>query len=87
MIESIKQSFNNVASNSDFLRIPWFVHTLELVVNDELKQASSIQPVLPEASKIAKLSQASIIFAEKQERIGKSTRKANRTHWNVQFNT
>ena len=87
MIESIKQSFDNVAANSDFLRIPWFVHTLELVVNDELKQASSIQPVLLETLKAAKLSHTSIVFAEKLDRIGKSTRKANKTHWNVQFNT
>ena len=79
VIESIKQSFNNVAANSDFLRISCFVHTLQLVVNDELKQASTIQSVLLEPSKIAKLSHTSIIFAEKLERIGKSTRKANKT--------
>ena len=79
MIESIKQSFNNVAANSGFLRIPWFVYTLELVVNDELKQASSMQPVLLETLKIAKLLHTSIVFAEKLERIGKSTRKANKT--------
>ena len=46
-----------------------------------------MQPVLLEASKIAKLSHTSIVFAEKLERIGKSTHKANKTHWNVQFNT
>ena len=87
MIESSKQSFDNVVANSDFLRISWFVHTLELVVNDELKQASSIQPVLLETSKIAKLSHTSIVFAEKLEWIGKSTRKANKKRWSSQFNT
>ena len=40
-----------------------------------------------ETSKIAKLSHTNIIFAEKLERIGKPTRKANKTHWSVQFNT
>ena len=67
MIESIKQNFDNVAANRDFLRIPWFVHALELVVNDELKQASSIQLVLLETSKIAKLSHTTTVFAEKLE--------------------
>ena len=57
------------------------------MVNDELKQASSIQPVLQEILKIAKLSHTSVVFAEKLERIGQSTRKANKTHRNVQFNT
>ena len=56
-------------------------------MNDELKQASSIQPVLLETSKIAKLSHTSIVFGEKLERIGKSTPKVNKTHWNVQFKT
>ena len=56
-------------------------------MNDELKQASSMQLVLLETSKIAKLLHTSIVFAAKLERIGKSTRKANKTHWDVQFNT
>ena len=87
MIESIKQSFDNVVANRNFLQIPCFVHTLQLVVNDELKQASTIQSVLLKTSKIAKLSHTSIIFAEKLERIGKSTCKANKTRWRNQFNT
>ena len=87
VIESIKQSFDNVVANRDFLRIPCFVHTLQLVVNNELKKASTIQSVLLKTSKIAKLSHTSIIFAEKLERIGQSTSKANKTRWRNQFNT
>lgn len=87
MIESVKQSFDNVAANSDFLRIPCFAHTLQLVVNDGLKQALSIQPALLKISKIAKLFHTSVVFAEKLEQIGKTIPKANKTRWNSQFNT
>ncbi|CAF1493204.1 unnamed protein product [Rotaria sordida] len=79
--------FYNVAANSDSLRISCFAHTIQLVVNDGLKQISSIQPALVKVSQIAKLSHTSIIFAEKLENIGKSIPKANKTRWNSQFDT
>ncbi|CAF1482350.1 unnamed protein product [Rotaria magnacalcarata] len=87
IIESIKHSFDNVAANSESLRIPCFAHTIQLVVNDGLKQISSIQSALVKVSKIAKLSHTSTIFAEKLEHIGKSIPKANKTRWNSQFST
>ncbi|CAF3089987.1 unnamed protein product [Rotaria socialis] len=87
IIESIKYSFDNVTANSDALRIPCFAHTIQLVVNDGLKQTSSIETALVKVSKIAKLSHTSISFAEKLEHIGKSIPRANKTRWNSQFNT
>ncbi|CAF4794697.1 unnamed protein product [Rotaria sp. Silwood1] len=87
MIELIKNSFDNVAANNESLRIPCFAHTIQLVVNDGLKQVSSIESALSKVSKIAKLSHTSTIFAEKLENIGKSIPKATKTRWNSQFNT
>jgi hypothetical protein len=87
MMELIKNSFDNVATTNESLRVPCFAHTLQLVVNDGLKEVSSIQPALSKVSKIAKLSHTSSIFAEKLELIGKSIPKANKTRWNSQFNT
>ncbi|CAF2045875.1 unnamed protein product [Rotaria magnacalcarata] len=71
----------------DALRIPCFAHTIQLVVNDGLKQISSIESALVKVSKIAKLSHTSISFAEKSEHIGKSIPRANKTRWDSQFNT
>ncbi|CAF1511795.1 unnamed protein product [Adineta ricciae] len=87
MIELIKNSFDNVTSSNELLRIPCFAHSIQLVVNDGLKQTSSIQSVLTKVAKIAKLSHSSTIFAEKLEQINKSIPKANKTRWNSQFNT
>lgn len=87
MIELIKNSFDNVTANNESFRIPCFAHTLQLVVNDGLKEVASIQSALSKISKIAKLSHTSTIVAEKLELIGKSIPKANKTRWNSQFNT
>ncbi|CAF3800478.1 unnamed protein product [Rotaria socialis] len=72
IIEPIKHSFDNIAANSESLRIPRSAHTIQLVINDGLKQISSIQSALVKVSKIAKLSHTSTIFAEKLEHIGSS---------------
>ncbi|CAF4677463.1 unnamed protein product, partial [Rotaria socialis] len=85
IIEPIKHSFDNIAANSESLRIPRSAHTIQLVINDGLKQISSIQSALVKVSKIAKLSHTSTIFAEKLEHIGRSIPKANKTRWNRQF--
>lgn len=83
----IKDSFDNVALNNESFRIPCFAHTIQLVVNDGLKETSSIRSALSKVSKIAKLSHTSTIFAEKLEQIGKSIPMANRSRWNSQFHT
>ncbi len=69
MIELIKHSFDNIAANNETLRIPCFAHTIQLMVNDGLKQTSSIQLALSKVTKIAKLSHTSTIFAEKLEQM------------------
>lgn len=86
-ITLIRDSFDNVASNNESLRIPCFAHTIQLVVNDGLKETSSIRSALSKVSRIAKLSHTSTIFAEKLELMGKSIPMANRTRWNSQFHT
>ena len=85
--ESIKTSFDNITSCNESLRIPCFAHTIQLVVRDGLKEASSLKPALVKVSKIAKLSRTSTTFAEKLEKIGKSIPAANKTRWNSQFDT
>ncbi|CAF4421727.1 unnamed protein product, partial [Adineta steineri] len=87
IIEPIKHSFDNIAANSESLRIPRSAHTIQLVINDDLKQISSIQSALAKVSKIANLSHRSTIFPEKLEHIGRSILKANKTRWNRQFST
>ncbi len=37
-----KTSFDNITANNEFFRIPCFTHMIQLVVNDVLKQISSI---------------------------------------------
>ncbi|CAF3244182.1 unnamed protein product [Rotaria sp. Silwood2] len=65
----VKDSFDNLASKSE-LRLPCFAHTLQLVVQDGLREAVCIKQTITKVSKIAKLSHSSISFAEKLETIG-----------------
>ncbi|CAF3794554.1 unnamed protein product [Rotaria sp. Silwood1] len=87
MFDIAKTSFDNIAANNESYRIPCFTHTLQLVVNDGLKQMSSVEPALAKVSKIAKLSHTSTSFAERLERLDKSIPRANKTRWNSQFDT
>jgi hypothetical protein len=87
MFDIAKTSFDNITANNESYRIPCFAHTLQLVVNDGLKQISSVQPALLKVSKIAKLSHTSTGFADRLEQLGKSIPRANKTRWNSQFDT
>ena len=82
-----KTSFDNIATNNESHRIPYFAHTLQLVENDVLKQMPFVELVLAKVSKIAKLSHASTTFAERLEHLDKSIHRANKTRWNTQFDT
>ncbi|CAF1684276.1 unnamed protein product [Rotaria magnacalcarata] len=82
----IEDSFDTLASKSG-LRLPCFAHTLQLVVQDGLKEATCIKQAIVKVSKIAKLAHSSISFAEKLETIGASVPKANKTRWNSQLYT
>ncbi|CAF2895039.1 unnamed protein product [Rotaria sp. Silwood2] len=82
----IEDSFDNLASKSA-LRLPCFAHTLQLVVQDRLKEATCIKQAIVKVSKTAKLAHSSISFAEKLENIGASVPKANKTRWNSQLYT
>ena len=78
MFDIAKTSFDNIATNNEFYRIPCFAHTLHLVVHDGLKQMSSVEPALAKLSKIAKLSHTSTSFAERLEYLDKSILRANK---------
>ncbi|CAF4150410.1 unnamed protein product [Rotaria magnacalcarata] len=82
----IEDSFDTLASKNG-LRLPCFAHTLQLVVQDGLKEATCIKQAIVKVSKIAKLAHSSISFAEKLETIGASVPKANKTRWNSQLYT
>jgi hypothetical protein len=82
----LKDSFDNLASKSE-LRLPCFAHTLQLVVQDGLREAVCIKQTITKVSKIAKLAHSSTIFAEKLETIGASIPKATKTRWNSQLST
>lgn len=59
----VKDSFDNVASKSE-LRLPCFAHTIQLVVQDGLKEAGCVKNAIAKVSKIAKLAHSSTKFAE-----------------------
>jgi hypothetical protein len=82
----VKDSFDNVASKSE-LRLPCFAHTLQLVVQDGLKETLCIKHTIAKVSKIAKIAHSSTKFAEELEKIGTSIPKANKTRWNSQLYT
>ncbi|CAF4583275.1 unnamed protein product [Rotaria sp. Silwood2] len=71
--------------HNEVFRIPCFAHTLQLVVNDGLKEAKSILGTLEKVSAIAKLAPTSSKFAEKLELMKVSIPRAVITRWNSQF--
>ncbi|UJR17867.1 hypothetical protein I4U23_004766 [Adineta vaga] len=83
----IQESINRLMENSEIFRIPCFVHTIQLVVKDGLKEAKSIVNALEKVSAIAKLAHTSTKFAEKLDLMKVSIPRAVITRWNSQFMT
>jgi len=76
---------NRLSEQNDGFRIPCFAHTLQLVVNDGLKEAKSIKSTLEKVSAIAKLAHTNSKFAEEIESMKVSIPRAVITRWNSQF--
>ena len=83
----VQESFNRLLQNNEVFRIPCFAHTLQLIVQDGLKEAKSIVCALEKVSAIAKLAHTSSKFSEKLELMKVSISRAVVTRWNFQLVT
>ncbi|CAF5059395.1 unnamed protein product, partial [Rotaria magnacalcarata] len=82
--DDIQNSFDK---QEELLRLPCFIHTLQLVVKDGLNDSECIRPPLSKVAEIAKLSHKSITIAEKLQNEKFSIPEAIVTRWNSQFLT
>jgi hypothetical protein len=81
----IGNSFRNLLETNEVFRILCFVHTIQMVVRDGLKETKLVLSSLEKISTIAKLSHTSTKLAEKLESIKVSISRAIITRWNSQF--
>ncbi|CAF1621781.1 unnamed protein product [Adineta ricciae] len=91
MSEGNRPDDENVLNESErgeeLLRLPCFIHTLQLVVKDGLKESNCSRSALAKVAQIAKLSHTSIPVAEKLQELKFSIPEAVITRWNSQFIT
>jgi len=78
---------NEFDRREELLRLPCFIHTLQLVVKDGLKESGCARSALAKVAEIAKLSHKSIPVAEKLQECKLSIPLAVITRWNSQFIT
>lgn len=71
----------------ELLRLPCFIHTLQLVVRDGLNESACTRSAMKKVAEIAKLSHKSIHVAEKLQELKLSIPLAIITRWNSQFLT
>jgi len=71
----------------ELLRLPCFIHTLQLVVKDGLNESACTRSAMAKVAEIAKLSHKSIPVAEKLQEFKLSIPLAVITRWNSQFIT
>jgi hypothetical protein len=71
----------------ELLRLPCFIHTLQLVVKDGLKETRCTRSAMAKVAEIAKLSHKSIPVAEKLQEFKLTIPLAVITRWNSQFIT
>lgn len=81
------KTLNETERTEELLRLPCFVHTLQLVVKDGLKESVCSQSAMNKVAQIAKLSHTSISVAEKLQELKFSIPEAIVTRWNSQFFT
>jgi len=82
---ALNQFITSVVTEDESFRLPCYAHTLQLVIKDGLKGATSVQSALEKVSKIAKLSHSSTTIAERFEKIKVCIPRANKTRWNSQY--
>ncbi|CAF1211409.1 unnamed protein product [Didymodactylos carnosus] len=71
----------------DFKRIPCFAHTLQLVVNDGIKNSAAVKSSLTKIAKTAKFSHISTVFAERFEILKATILSNTNIRCNSQFHT
>ena len=71
----------------ELIRLPCFIHTLQLVVKDGLTEVTSIRLAMAKVAGIATLSHKSTTVAEKLQDIKMSIPMAVSTRWNSQYVT
>lgn len=78
---------SELSEAEELVRLPCFVHSLQLVVHDGLKEGASIRLALAKVAETAKLTHQSTTAAEKLHDIKMSIPQAVPTRWNSQFLT
>lgn len=76
-----------VEKGEELLRLPCFIHTLQLVVKDGLKESACTRSAMTKVAEIAKLSHTSVPVAEKLQECKLSIPQAIITRWNSQYLT
>jgi hypothetical protein len=67
------------------LRLPYFAHSLQLVVSDGIEASGDAAPALRKVALLEKLAHQSVPFAEKLEKAQVSIPRAVQTRWNPQI--
>ncbi|CAF2196729.1 unnamed protein product [Rotaria magnacalcarata] len=78
---------NELDKREELIRLPCFIHTLQLVVKDALDGSGCTRSAMAKVTGIAKLSHKSIPVAEKLQEFKLSILLAVITRWNSQFIT
>jgi hypothetical protein len=78
---------NEFDQREELLRLPCFIHTLQLVVKNGLNESGYTRSTMAKVAEIAKLSHKSIPVAEKLQEFKLSIPLAVITRWNSQFIT
>ena len=71
----------------EFVRLPCFIHTIQLVVQDGLREGACIRSTMAKVAAIAKLSHKSTLIAEQLHEINVSIPTPVATRWNSQYLT
>jgi hypothetical protein len=79
--------FDECDKGDELVRLPCFVHTLQLVVKDGLRESNCARSAISKVAQIAKLSHRSVSMAEKLQESKLSIPESVITRWNSQFIT
>ncbi|CAF1254367.1 unnamed protein product [Didymodactylos carnosus] len=85
--DDLNEAIDEALMTIDFKRIPCFAHTLQLVVNDGIKNSAAVKSSLTKIAKIAKFSHTSTVFAERLEILKATIPSNTNIRWNSQFHT
>jgi hypothetical protein len=85
--DSVWQATLSPSLEQEFLRLPFFAHSLQLVVNDGIRASIVAATALRKIALLAKFAHKSVPFAERLEKAQVSIPRAVKTRWNTQFHT